>query len=344
MYEMMKTARGLPQGMKGSALLTAGISLLFLAACQGDPQLGSGGSTVSGSGGAAGAQGASSQLERCSQPLGTAALVETNSNALGLLRSIGLESPLPLLRLMMTQSNCFQVVDRGAALRNIQTEQNLQQSGMLQQGSTTARGRMVTAQYMVTPNVIFSNQDAGGGDVLSSLGGFFGRGGALAGSVAGSMQVQEAQTTLFLTDAQSGVQTAASEGSARVTDFGGRSGIRGWGGGLFGRGAVGGYGNTDEGKLIAAAFMDAHNKLVQQVRATQPNQAPVSAGARGERGNKALVTEIQRELKTRGYYNSSVDGIYGRGTRSAITQYQQENNLPIDGEPSQDLLRHITGG
>ena len=344
MLGMTKIAPERPQGIKRSAALLAGISLLVLAGCQGNPELGSGGSTVSGSGGAAGAQGASSQLERCSQPLGTAALVETNSNALGLLRSVGLESPLPLLRLMMTQSNCFQVVDRGAALRNIQTEQNLQQSGMLQQGSTTARGRLVTAQYVVTPNVIFSNQNAGGSNILSSIGNYFGSGGAIAGSVAGSMRVQEAQTTLFLTDAQSGIQTAASEGSASVTDFSGRGGIRGWGSNIFGRGGLGAYGNTDEGKLIAAAFMDAHNKLVQQVRATQPNEAAVAPGARSERGNKALVTAIQKELKARGYYDSSVDGLYGRGTRGAITQYQQENNLPIDGEPSQNLLKHITGG
>jgi peptidoglycan hydrolase-like protein with peptidoglycan-binding domain len=271
-------------------------------------------------------------------------MVEANSQALGLLRSVGLESPLPLLRLMMAQSNCFQVVDRGAALRNIQTEQNLQNSGLLQQGSTTARGRLVTAQYVVTPNVIFSNQDAGGSDFLGALGGLLGgSSGALAGSAAGSMRVQEAQTTLFLTDAQTGLQTAASEGSASVTDFAGRGSLAGWGSGIAGFGSIGGYGNTDEGKLIAAAFLDAHNKMVQQVRATQPNEPTVGAGAKSQRGNKSLVRAIQTQLKSRGYYESSIDGIYGKGTRAAIRAYQQDQNLIIDGQPSQGLLDHITG-
>ena len=80
----------------------------------------------------------------------------------------------------MAQSNCFRVVDRGAALSSIQTEDALAQSGMLQSGSTTARGRMITTQYLLTPNVVFSNQDAGGLNALGALGGYFGGAGALA--------------------------------------------------------------------------------------------------------------------------------------------------------------------
>ncbi len=45
------------------------------------------------------------------------------------------------------------------------------------------------------------------------------------------------------------------------------------GGALFGGGggaAVGGYGNTNEGKIIAAAFMDNYNNIVKVVR-NDPN-------------------------------------------------------------------------
>jgi hypothetical protein len=267
----------------------------------------------------------------------------TEANAMGLLRSVGLQSPVPLLRLMMAQSNCFQVVDRGAAMSNLQMEQNLAQSGMLQQGSTTARGRMVTTQYLITPNVIFSNQNAGGANVLGALGGLLGPGGAIAGSIAGSMRIQEAQTALFLTDAQTGVQTSVSEGSARVQDFGGAGGLGGWGGWGGGFGAVSGYGNTAEGKLIAAAFLDAHNKLVQQVRMTQPNLPVMQQGAQAERGNTQLVTAIQFELRRRNYYSGAPDGIYGRVTSGAISAYQRDNNLPVDGQPTQALLQHLRG-
>lgn len=307
MNGMTKIASGRPQGIQGSTLLLAGLSLLLLAGCQIGPERGVGAATAGVSGNAVGAAAGRAQLERCTQPLGTAALLETNSDALGLLGSVGLDSPLPMLREMLVRSNCFLVVDR-------RTEQ----------GATTA-------QYFVTPNLAFAEETAAGdAGVLGTIGGFFNQ----------PMKVQRAQTNLYLNDAKSGVPAAASEGAAKAADFGGRGGVRDWGGEAFGAGGLGGYG-SDEGTLIVAAFVDAHNKLVEQVRV---NRASVPPETRGERGNKALVTAIQRELKARGYYNASVDGLYGIRTRSAITQYQQKNDLPLDGEPSRSLLKHITGG
>jgi hypothetical protein len=252
-------------GAVGAALLVGHAVL----GCQGTPELGQGGSMVTGSGGAAGSQGGAPQLPHCGRPIGTAALVEASSEALSILNGLGLQSPLPLLRLMMSQSNCFTVVDRGVALRNMEQEEYLKQSGMLKKGSKTARGRMVATEYLITPNVIFSNPHAGGANALSALGGLV-PGGAIAGAVAGSMRIQEAQSTLFLTDAQSGVQVGVSEGSARVRDFGGMGGLGGFGGGVAGLAGVGGYGNTAEGKLIAASLLDAYSKLVTQAQALEP--------------------------------------------------------------------------
>jgi hypothetical protein len=295
---------------------------------------------VSGSAGAAGAQGASNQLARCERPLGTAALVEPDAQAITSLQSLGLQSPIPLLRLMMAQSNCFQVVDRGAALGNIEREQALRQQGLLQSGSVTAQGRMITVQYLITPNVIFSNPNAGGMSAAAGLGSFFGTAGALAGAVAGSMRVQEAQTALFLTDAQTGVQSGVAEGSARVRDFGGAAGIAGFGGGIGGLAGIGGYGNTAEGKLIVAAFLDAHNKLVEQVRLTVPNLPPVSAPTQPRQPayDPAMVRDIQTALQARGLYRGTVDGVYGPGTRNAIMEFQRSRNATADGVPSPSVL------
>ena len=129
---------------------------------------------------------------------------------------------------------------------------------------------------LITPNVLFSNPNAGGYRALGAFGGLLpGPAGALAGAL-GSIRIQEAQAVLFLTDAQTGMQQAAAEGSARVKDFGGAGGLAGLGGVFAGLGGVSGYGNTAEGKLVVAALLDAHNKLVEQVRATRPNLPPVS--------------------------------------------------------------------
>lgn len=269
------------------SFIVFGSAALFIAACQGQPELGSGGSVVEGSAGPEGSQTDSTILTSCDRPIGNTALVEPEPEALALLNNVGLRSPTPVLRLMMAQSNCFRVVDRGAALNNIETEERLRRSGMLQSGSTTARGRMVAVDYLITPNIIFSNPNAGGYGGVGALGGVFGWPGLIAGAIAGSIRIQEAQTVLFLSDAHSGVQTAAAEGSAKVKDFGGAGGILGFGGGIGGLAGVGGYGNTAEGKLIVAALVDAHNKLVTQVRGVEPKKAAS--------GNAAPAKSSRRE-------------------------------------------------
>jgi len=321
--------------------VSAVLALLVLIACQGTPQLGQGGSMVTGSGGSAGAQGASHQLVRCTQPLGTAALVEASPEALTGLQTLGLASPLPMLRLLMAQSGCFRVVDRGAAMRNIEQEEYLRQSGMLRQGSQTAKGKMITTQYLITPNVLFSNPNAGGAALGTAVGGLLGGGaGALIGGAVGSIRIKEAQTMLFLTDAQSGEQMGVAEGSAKVTDFGGGAGLGGWGGGVAGIVGVSGYGNTAEGKLIAAALLDAHNKLVAQVQATRPND--LYEQRRGSAMKSSLVADIQGELVRHGYLPAgSPDGSVGPKTTTAIKEYQSAQGLLVDGTPSAALLEHM---
>lgn len=49
----------------------------------------------------------------------------------------------------------------------------------------------------------------------------------------------------------------------------------------------------------------------------------------GSRGNE--VTQIQTKLKRWGYYNGSVDGIYGSKTVSAVKSFQRKNGLTVDG-------------
>ena len=67
---------------------------------------------------------------------------------------------------------------------------------------------------------------------------------------------------LTLIDNRSGVQVAASEGSASKTDFGAFGAAYG----SSAAGGIGGYTNTAQGKVIAAAFMDAYNQMVRSLR------------------------------------------------------------------------------
>ncbi|MBU1359520.1 MAG: peptidoglycan-binding protein [Gammaproteobacteria bacterium] len=240
---------------------------LLLTGCQTtDMQMGSQSAKTVATGSAAGSASAntSGALERCASPLGTVSLVENQSA--GWYTILRNEYRLPptanLLRLLVQQSNCFVVVERGAAGMNAMSrERALMQSGEMRQGSNFGAGQMVASDYGLSPEIVFSNQNAGG--IGGGLGGIIGgRYSPLIGAVGGNLQTKEASALLTLIDNRSGVQVAASEGSASKTDFGAFGSLFGG----SGAGGLGGYTNTAQGKVISAAFMDAFNQMVISLR------------------------------------------------------------------------------
>jgi curli biogenesis system outer membrane secretion channel CsgG len=227
----------------------------LLAGCDtSSTQLGSGGTMATGGASmGGGSQGAAPQLARCQAPLGTVALVEEQYPALA---QAGLTSPIPVLRLMITQSNCFNVVDRGEALTRIQEEQQLT-------GTGGSKRNLVAAQYFLTPKIVFKDNDAGGmGGALSAFGSVLPSYLNALGSSVG-YKASAAQTVLFVTQTSTGLQVAAAEGSAETKDwtFAGFGG----GGGAFGN--LGAYSSTEIGKTVTASLLDAYSKLVAQLMA-----------------------------------------------------------------------------
>lgn len=55
------------------------------------------------------------------------------------------------------------------------------------------------------------------------------------------------------------------------------------------------------------------------------------------------VREVQRLLNQRGYDAGTVDGLFGPTTANAIRAFQQSQGLPVNGEPTQSLLRALGG-
>ena len=223
------------------------------------------------------AQGASTSLEYCDETLGTIGVVEEQGGDWYryLTSDLRLPSTIPLIRMMIQQSNCFVVVERGRAMQNMMQERALADSGELREGSNFGKGQMVAADYTINPSINFSQSDAGG--IGAALGAFGGRKLGAIGSVVGGLKFKKAETILTMIDNRSGVQIAAAQGQARKTDFGG--GIAGWGG--SGYGAIGGYTNTPEGKVLAAAFADAYNNLVRALRNYQAQEVEGGLGKGG---------------------------------------------------------------
>jgi hypothetical protein len=232
---------------------------------------------VSGGAGPDGAKGESPKLEKCDKPFGTLAVSEPQDYVGQALMSYGLPSPTGLIRMIIQQSNCFVLVERGRAMKNLMQERELANSGMLRSGSNMGGGQMVTADYVLTPDVVFSQSDAGG--VGAALGGLFGWGGAL---IAGGLKFKKAQTSMLLADARSSLQVASATGAAKATDFG-LGGILGGGGAV---GALGAYENTAEGKVVASSFLDNWNNIVRSIR-NSPEMARQQINLKAEGGKVA---------------------------------------------------------
>jgi Curli production assembly/transport component CsgG len=237
-----------------------------LAQAQTEMQMGNQGAKTVATGAAGGANsaGSNSALERCAAPMGTLSLIENVDSPwyYTVTRTYNLPPTAGLLRLMIQQSNCFVVVERGrSGMAAMNTERNLQNAGELRQDSNFGKGQMVASDFGLSPEVIFSEGNTGG--MAAGLGGLIGGGaGRALALIGGATKTREASVLLTMIDNRSSVQIAAAEGSASKTDFSGMIGIFGMGG----AGGLGGYQNTPQGKVIAAAFMDGYNNMVIALR------------------------------------------------------------------------------
>ena len=313
---------------------TALVSCMVLAACS--TKLGEGGSMLQGSAGPAGSNEQESgksaqQLVKCAAPVGTAALVESDSKNW---TRYDLPSPVPTVRMMMQQSGCFRVVDRGAASKALKKERALAQDGELQSGSNMGQGQMVAADYLITPRIVFQDENSGGGGAVAGalLPG-------LVGAVAGAVQVQnkEAQTMLAVTNTRTSVQEAVTEGSAAKTDIG--AGAIGFFPAAAGGG--GAYESTDIGKIVTAAFMDAHNKLARQMGAVAKDA--------GEQSNAAFETTTNLNMRAGPSRSADIIRTLSEGTQVTPTGKTEGDWWQVEGPKYQGwvsrnyLVQKVTG-
>jgi curli biogenesis system outer membrane secretion channel CsgG len=206
----------------------------------------------------------SAEIPTCGHVLGTIALVDGDGQGW---KAYQLGAPSTLLKTFVTRSGCFKLVNRGAGMEAIQREQALSGQGNLQRGSNVGGGQIKAADWLLVADVAGQNQNSGGSAVGGIAGGLIGgRLGALAGGLKTSKV--EAQTVLSLVNARTSEEEYNIEGFAKKSDFS-------WGaGGFIGWGGVGGgaYENTDVGKVVGLAFLDAYRQLVTQMGGMNANE------------------------------------------------------------------------
>ena len=278
-----------PSSMGLSALVVAASATLLSGCLATAPSMGGDKGTVSGAAGGGTAENNNSALERCPESLGTLAIDEdTHAPWYLTLQEYRLGSTVPVLRLMIQQSNCFVIVERGKAMNNMMRERDLARGEESRAGSNFQKGQMVAADYTMSPSIQFSGKTGG----ASGFGGGFSGGLGVLGLVAGSMSKNEASTTLLLIDNRSGVQISAAEGTAGNFDFG----VFGAAFGGSGFGGGGGFAKTPEGKVITAAFADSFNQMVKALRNYKAQTVKGGLGTGGRLGVSGGETAASKEV------------------------------------------------
>ena len=206
------------------------------------------------------------QIPTCDKRIGTLAVTEPENNWW---TQYQLDSPQALIKVFVAQSNCFTLLDRGKGLAAAERERALSASGETRGGSNIGKGQMKAADYVLVPDLVTKNGNSGGTNIGGALGGFLhGMAGAVVGGI--SLKSKTADVVLTLTDVRSTEQVALDQGHYKQTDLGWGAGGGAFFGGFAGGGASS-YANTEIGKVITMAYLDAFTKMVTQLRGMDLN-------------------------------------------------------------------------
>jgi len=207
------------------------------------------------------------EIPNCTHLIGTLAVHEPENKWW---EPLGLESPEALLKVFVQHSHCFRLLDRGKGFAAVQQERELAGSGELQQGSNMGKGQIMAADYVLVPDIVSKNNNAGGTNVGGLLGGLVGGG---VGAVLGGINIhsQTADVVLTITNVRTTEQEAMEEGHSSKTDLG--FGVAGGWGNFGGGGALGisNYQNTEIGQVVTLAYIDAYTKLVNDLGGLSAN-------------------------------------------------------------------------
>lgn len=208
----------------------------------------------------------------CGKKIGVLAVVEPDQRWW---EPLGLGSPEALIKMFVNKSKCFTLVDRGKGMDAVRAERALASDGDLQSGSNIGKGQVKAADYVLVPDLVSKNRSAGGNAAGALIGGMVGGAfGAMLGGI--NTNKKTADVILTITDVRTSEQVAMTEGHAKKTDLAlWGVGLGASSGGLGGAGA-GGYSDTEIGKVITMAYLDAYTKLVGELGGLSTDAAATS--------------------------------------------------------------------
>ncbi|AOH84693.1 curli production assembly/transport component csgg [Sphingomonas panacis] len=215
-------------------------------------------------------------VPHCYKKLGTLSIVDGDDSRGW--TQYNLAPPQKLLKVLVQRSGCFNLVDRGSGLQAAQRERDIGGGLGLQRGANVGVGQIKAADYVLQAEVQGANSNASGSGIGAGIGGLIG--GPVGGLVGGlRSRKQEANVVLSITNVRTTETIATEDGYAAKNSlsFGGGGGVFG---GFAGGGVVGGgYDNTDIGKIVTLAFIQAYSKLVNDLGLVTPGDAGTAQAA-----------------------------------------------------------------
>ena len=209
-------------------------------------------------------------VPRCTRKLGTVS-IRDGDDPLPWTQN-NLAPPSKLLKVLIQRSGCFNLVDRGAGLNAAVQERDIGAGLGLQRRSNVGQGQIKAADYVLVAEIQGANNNVSGGGGAAAVGAIVG--GPFGGLLGGLRSKKaEANTVLSLTNVRTTETIAVEDGYAAKKDTAFAVG------GLFGAGGVGaggiggGYDNTDIGRVITLAFIQAYSKMVTSLGLVNPGDA-----------------------------------------------------------------------
>ena len=219
------------------------------------------------------------QIPKCSRRLGTISVIEPEG-ATHWWTQQQLPAPTRLIKVFVSKSGCFTLVDRGSGMGAAMRERELAAGGELRRGANLGKGQVKAADYVMVPDLVSANRDAGGGALTGLAGGLIGGG---AGQLVAALKInaKTADVVLTVTDVRSSEQVAMVEGHGEKNDIGFGGSGQMWGSGGVGGAGLGGYTNTTVGQVITMAYLDAYTKLVEELGGMPGNASAANSRQSG---------------------------------------------------------------
>jgi|GEM_PF-51087 len=232
------------------------------------------------------------RIPKCDRPIGSLAIADGDPRNFDAMQ---LQPPQTLLRVVVQESGCFTLVDRGnITLDAIERERRFASAGALQANSNLGQGQMRAADFILLAEVASENDDASGMGIAAnaksegpSRTGRLARGllgaaitvadpiagmGQIAGSIRGSANssTAEANTVISIINVRTTETMVVSQGYAAKRDIN-------WslsGSASFGGFVGGGYENTEIGRIVSQAFINAYAGAVEDLQQVDLDLSP----------------------------------------------------------------------